>query len=337
MIAERYQISQRLGTGGHAVVYFGHDVRYNQAVAIKELQLDTHLKAAYREDLIQRFYQEARIAKELRHPHIVAVYDVITSDDQYLMILEYVDGLPLDLYLEEKNLTLRQTLDILIQTADALGYAHRKNIVHRDIKPQNLLIDQQGQAKLMDFGIAKSGDDSCNTSDGSMLGTMAYMSPEQLQNSRNVCALSDIYSFGVMMYELFSGTLPFPQNNLAELVTAIFCHLPPLLHEKNPQMPPELSAVVAQAMGRETHQRYANMPLLRDDLVRCRSMIAAELLQTPLMALRPKPAAPPEAETPTPLRNGKKPSKAAFYEKYLAQPLGAASEAEDDLGDWLLV
>lgn len=330
LIAGKYNISRRLGTGGHATVYFGMDIDQKIPVAVKQLQLDEHLKPAEREGLIQRFYQEAEIAQSLTHPNIIAVFDAFDFQDQHIMILEYVDGLPLDLYLKEQKPSFKQLLNLLTQVADALNYAHRKKIIHRDIKPQNILISSAEQAKLMDFGIAKQSEDTSKTSDGSFLGTLAYMSPEQLQNSRNVTALCDVYSFGVMMYELFSGTLPFECDSLAELVTAIFCQIPPLLHEKNPHIPPALSAVVAQAMCREPAQRYPDMRALRSDLVRCLAMIAPTILNASMSDLLFK--TPVQVTAPIPqLSAKKKPDKAIpFYQKYLSTD----EDAQEELGDW---
>ncbi len=331
LIAGKYKISRRLGTGGHAIVYFGIDVSQKTPVAVKQLQLDGHLKPAEREGLIQRFYQEAEIAQGLTHPNIVTVFDCFHFQDQHMMILEYVDGLPLDQYIEEQKPSFRQLLDLLIQTAEALSYAHRKNIIHRDIKPQNILISSDQQTKLMDFGIAKQSENNSNTSDGSFLGTLAYMSPEQLQNSKNVTALCDIYSFGVMMYELFSGRLPFECESLAELVTAIFCQIPLLLHERNPHIPPELSAVISQAMGRDPSQRYADMKSLRSDLVRCMAMISPAILKTPMSEIRLDPTPKEEPIAPPQLNSKKKQDKPTpFYQKYLATESGD----QEELGDW---
>lgn len=338
LLADRYRIQRRLGTGGHAVVYFGVDTVQNLPVAVKELQFSDHHKADYREALIQRFYQEARIAGSLRHDNIIAVFDTLTLDNRHLMILEYVDGLTLDDYIESVSINCKQMLELLIQTADALGYAHRKQIVHRDIKPQNLLVTHAMQAKLMDFGIAKLSDQLSVTSDGSLLGTLAYMSPEQLQNSRNASALSDVYSFGVMMYEIFTGSLPFSHESLSELVTAVFCQIPPLVHEKNPRVPPALSAVIAQAMGREQSQRYQDMKQLRADLVRCLSLLPQEILMSPLKSLRQSALIENHIESspaPEPRRAAK--AKATpFYQKYLAPSLlqnlqTDESDSEDEL------
>lgn len=363
LIANRYLVSKKVGTGGHAFVYFGIDQDQQLPVAIKTLQLPEYLKPQERNELILRFKQEAEISQKLKHPHIVTVYDQFLYQEQYFMISEFVDGFALDHYLLYKQPTIKQVIDLLVQCAKALTYAHHHQTIHRDIKPQNIMVNSLEQAKLMDFGIAKAQNNQ-NTSDGSLLGTLAYMSPEQLQNSRNASPLTDIYSFGVMMYEIFTASLPFPCDNLPEFITAVFTQQPPMIHEKIPQLPVELSAVVAQAMVKEPDLRYQTMEALCSDLSRCLTMIPHSVLSIALHEILPLPSInrsmtsinrlsnkledllplavqqnkPSQNTTPKLMSKSAKKKNDPFYFKYLDQSVTSvlADQGDEDEDDWFV-
>ena len=199
-----YNITEKIGEGGMGEVYLADDTKLKRQVAIKFLP--EHLTKD--KENVERFEREAEAAAALNHPNIITIFDVIETDGQICIIMEYVDGKSLSEKIDDKNLAIEEILNITNQICEGLFEAHKADIVHRDIKPENILIDNRGRVKILDFGLAKLKGVSKLTKETSTLGTIHYMSPEQLQG-KEVDHRSDIWSFGVVIYELLTGEVPF--------------------------------------------------------------------------------------------------------------------------------
>lgn len=249
----RYKIIDQLGKGSMGEVYLAHDPHIDRKVALKVLHKD-HLAS---KEIIKRFIKEAKAIGRLSHPDIVSVYDVGQDQGTIYIAMEYLKGKPLNEVIQSKQLDIPTVVKIGRQVATALDYAHQKGIVHRDIKPSNLMITDNNEVKLTDFGIAHFEDASLTlkTRSGDILGTPAYMSPEQIAG-KAVDNRSDIYSLGVILYELLVGQRPFIENNITALFRAIAEHklVPP--KKANAAIAPGLSAIIFKAMGKHPDSRY---------------------------------------------------------------------------------
>lgn len=256
-IAGRYMLVEEVGQGATATIFRGIDIASGQNVAVKHLTLSPHMSPADREMRIQRFRNEALTMQLLNHPHIMRVFDFFEIEGDYFIIAEYLQGLSLKAFVERHQPSQRDMLIWILQLLDALEYCHAKHIIHRDIKPDNIMIVTGHQVKLLDFGIAKIEGQNQLTTDGSMLGTIAYMSPEQIQNSRLITAQSDIYSLGVLMYELFTGKLPFNATNPGAAILEIFSReaIPPM--QINPTIGPDLNQIILVCMHKFPQHRFA--------------------------------------------------------------------------------
>ena len=257
-LADRYQLLAVAGQGGTATVFRAQDLQSGQVVALKHLDLGHNLTSREIQARISRFQNEARTMSFLKHPHIMAVYDSFVLNDQYYMVAEYIEGMHLKEFISRFRPDISQLLDFFEQISHALEYAHGKNVVHRDIKPENIMLTRDGQAKLLDFGIAKFEFSSQVTTDGTILGTVAYMSPEQLQSSRITTHQSDIYSLGVVMYELFTGRLPFFADTPGAAVVQIFSHEPDPPSKFNPAIGPDLDQLILSCMHKFPQHRFAS-------------------------------------------------------------------------------
>ncbi len=257
-LADRYQLLSEAGQGGTATVYRAHDTQTNQVVAIKHLNLAHNLTRRDIDARVQRFQNEARTMSFLKHSHIMSVYDSFMIDGQHYMVMEYLEGLPLNDFVQRFRPSIQERLTFLIQVAEALEYAHSKNVIHRDIKPENIMITRDGVAKLLDFGIAKFEFSSQHTTDGTILGTVAYMSPEQLQSSRMVTHQCDIYSMGVVMYELFTGRLPFQADTPGAAVVQIFSQDPVPPMQLMPVIGPDIEQMILTCMHKHAQHRFAS-------------------------------------------------------------------------------
>ncbi len=257
-VAERFVILEKLGQGGTATVFRARNVESGEVVAIKHLTLGANQTAAERDNRIARFENEARTMQHLDHPYIMTVFEFIEAEGEYYMVAELLEGLPLQEYLQSNDVPIRETLIYLAQIAQALDYAHTQNIIHRDIKPENVMVMPGKGAKLLDFGIAKFEYNSQLTTDGTILGTVAYMSPEQLKNSRTTTHQSDIYSFGILMYEVFTGQLPFTAETPGAAVVQIFSQTPKAPIEVNPEVGPDLNQLILTCMHKQPELRYAS-------------------------------------------------------------------------------
>src|SRR5690606_9401145 len=205
-INDRYKIIEKIGGGGMADVYLARDVILERCVAVKILRLDF----SNNEEFIRRFHREAQSATSLVHPNIVSIYDVGEEDDNiYYIVMEYVNGETLKQYIQNHSpIPVNKAIDIMQQLVSAIKHAHQNNIIHRDIKPQNILIDKKGTVKVTDFGIATALTSTTITQTNSLIGSVHYISPEQARGA-TATKKSDIYSLGIVLFEMLTGRLPF--------------------------------------------------------------------------------------------------------------------------------
>jgi len=266
----KYRIIEHSGSGGMAEVYKAHHPGLDCYVAVKVL----HPFLAIEEDFLTRFQREAKVVATFRHPNIVQVYDFDcdTENDRYYMVMEFIDGLSLKTRLEELTqagevMPVDEAIQIVLAVANALAYAHRHGMVHRDIKPANIMFTQDGQIILTDFGIARMVNTVTLTASGAMVGTPAYMAPEQ--GSRTGDERADIYSLGVVLYQLVTGTLPFEADTpLGIILKHINAPLTPPT-EVDPDLPPALEAVIMRALTKNPDHRYQTAKEFAADLEKC--------------------------------------------------------------------
>jgi serine/threonine-protein kinase len=256
LIAERYELEELVGTGGMSSVYRAHDRLLERDVALKVL----HEQFAADTDYVERFRREARSVAQLSHPNIVTVIDRGDEGERQFIVFEYVAGENLKSLIEREGpLPEDQAVRLTLQIARALGFAHEHGLVHRDVKPQNVLLNGDGQAKVTDFGIARSLDVKGGlTQTGTVLGTSDYIAPEQARGSR-VDAQSDIYSLGAVLYELLTGEVPFPGDNFVAVAMRHINEPRPSVREHRPDVSPRLDAAIRRAMAKEPRDRFGSM------------------------------------------------------------------------------
>jgi beta-lactam-binding protein with PASTA domain len=253
IIDGRYRVLHRVGSGGMADVVCAEDLQLGRKVAIKLL----HRRFAQDAEFVERFRREASSAAGLQHPHVVAVYDRGAWDDTYYIAMEYLEGRTLKkLVQEEAPLAPARAIDLTIQILRAARFAHKRGIIHRDLKPHNVIIDGEGRAKVTDFGIAKAGA-SDMTQTGSIMGTAQYLSPEQAQG-HSVSAPSDLYSVGIILYEMLTGRVPFEGESAVTIALKQVSEAPVPPSRRNPQVPPALEAVVLRALEKDPARRFAD-------------------------------------------------------------------------------
>src|SRR6185295_17519104 len=251
ILNDRYELEQKIGEGGMARVYRGRDLRLNRQVAIKVL----HSHYASDTGFLQRFHHEAQAAANLRHPNIVDVYDVGQDDDIHYIIMEYVAGSDLKaLLMRSGALPIDQAVYTAECVANGLDAAHRIGMVHRDIKPQNIIVGEQGQVKITDFGIAKSSLSTALTETGVTFGTADYISPEQARG-QTATPRSDIYSLGVTLYETLTNRLPFTGDSSIAVAMQHVSADPPPPRMYNPRIQPQLESLVLRALSKEPDGR----------------------------------------------------------------------------------
>lgn len=261
MLDDRYEILEVIGEGGMAVVYRALDHRLNRDVAVKIMRDEM----AADEEFRRRFCTESHAVAMLSHPNIVAVYDVSHNDNVEYIVMELVDGITLKQYIERKGVVAwKEVVHFTKQISKALAHAHERGIIHRDIKPQNIMLLRDGTIKVGDFGIAAL-ENEVYENNGEAIGSIHYIAPEQ---ARGECpdARSDIYSLGVMMYEMLTGGLPFTGNTLGEIAVQHMNAKPVPPHEKNPEIPLELERITLKAMSAELSERYQSANELLSDL-----------------------------------------------------------------------
>ena len=258
-----YRILEKLGEGGMGVVYKAQDTKLDRVVAIKFLP--PHLTSDPVEK--KRFIQEAKAASALNHPNITTVHEIDEFEGQMFIVMEYCEGQTLKRLVEKETLSVKKVLDIGVQTCEGLTMAHEKGIVHRDIKSDNIMLTYRGQVKIMDFGLAKLKGDGGRTRTSSTLGTAAYMSPEQAQGER-ADQRTDIFSFGVVLYELLTGHLPFGGEHPAAILYSIINEEPQPVARFNNQVSAKLEDMVFKALTKEKEERYQHVDELLADLRR---------------------------------------------------------------------
>src|SRR5438105_7684372 len=268
MVDGRYKVVGRLGTGGMADVFLAEDQQLGRKVALKLL----HRRFAEDPDFVERFRREAQAAAGLQHPNVVGVYDRGTYDDTYYIAMEYLPGRTLkQLVRQEAPLDPVRAIDIAIQILKASRFAHRRGVIHRDLKPHDVIVDDADHAKVTDFGIARAGA-SDMTETGSIMGTAQYLSPEQAQGHA-VSAGSDLYSIGVVLYEMLTGRVPFDAESAVTIALKHVSEAPPPMTALNPAVPGELEQVVMWALNKNPVDRPANADQFITALEQARSSI----------------------------------------------------------------
>lgn len=261
----RYEILQELGRGGMGVVYKARDPKIDRVVAIKSI-LTTHSDEESSEEYERRFRREVKAVGKLTHSSIVTVYDFIEDHlGRPAMVMEFVEGETLQQYVARQRLPLERSLEIMIAAAEALDHAHAQGIVHRDMKPANILIGKDGRAKVSDFGIAKVGGGTNTNTKGGLVGTPAFMSPEQFLG-RKVDGRSDIFSLGGILYWLVTGERPFAGDTIANLAYQIVHMIPASVRKFNPDLPEALDEIIATSMSKDENTRYPSARHFAEDL-----------------------------------------------------------------------
>ncbi len=267
----RYEVIGELGQGAMGIVYKAKDPLIDRVVAIKTINLGLALDE--KEEYEGRFYQEAKAAGRLNHPNIVTIYDVGKSGDVAYIAMEFLQGRELrDIMDDDGLLPADQVLDIVAQVAQGLAYAHEHDIVHRDVKPSNIMVVRDGHVKITDFGIARMASSAVRTQTGMVLGSPKYMSPEQVMG-RTIDQRSDIFSLGVMLYEMLTGQAPFNGENVNAIMYQTLNAVPAPPGTLNPGVPEMANFIVAKALAKKLEDRYQNAKDLAVDLRACRDTL----------------------------------------------------------------
>ncbi|WP_153720472.1 Stk1 family PASTA domain-containing Ser/Thr kinase [Sporosarcina cascadiensis] len=262
-IGQRYEIIRVIGDGGMSRVYLAHDIILDRDVAIKVL----HYDFANEEELKKRFQREALSATSLTHPHIVNIFDVGQEDELHYLVMEYIPGRTLKEYIHTHGaLTAEHAVSIMLQLVSAISHAHHNGIVHRDIKPQNVLMNGEDDVKITDFGIAMALNSTAHTKTNSVIGTVHYLSPEQARGGM-ATKRSDIYSLGIVFYELLTGKLPFSAETAVAIALKHLQEETPSVREQMPEIPQSVENVILKATAKDANYRYDTADDMYDDLL----------------------------------------------------------------------
>jgi predicted Ser/Thr protein kinase len=294
LIADRYELEELVGTGGMSSVFRAHDRQLDRRVAIKVL----HEHYAQDPEYLERFRREARAVARMSHPNIVTVIDRGDDGGRQYIVFEYVDGENLkELVLRSGRLPVRQALELALAVADGLSFAHQHGLVHRDVKPQNVLLSSEGEVKVTDFGIARSLHmEHGVTQTGTVLGTGEYLAPEQA-SGKPVSPATDVYSLGVVLWELLAGDVPFVGDNFVAVALRHVNEPPPYLRERRPDVTPRLDAAVQRALAKDPARRFPSMTAFAKELRACLAETEGEIpaVDPELTLITPPPAAPARA------------------------------------------
>jgi serine/threonine-protein kinase len=274
----KYRIIKRLGRGGMATVYKAYHPGLDRFVAIKTLH--SHLYEG--QNFLERFQQEAKAVAALRHQNIVQVFDFDVHDETYYMVMEFISAGTLKAKMQEysvdgNTLPINEAVEIIRQVSSALNYAHENGMIHRDVKPSNVLLNEKGEALLTDFGIARllSKESSNLTATGALVGTPAYISPEQGKGERELTPASDIYSLGVIFYELLTGQVPFDADTPIAIIHKHIHEPLPFPHQINPDLPTPLERVILKALAKDPEDRYQTTREMMDAIDKALETVAS--------------------------------------------------------------
>jgi len=296
---DRYKIIAKIGSGGMAEVYKAMDTVLDRPVAVKVL----HRHFAEDEDFVTRFRREAQAAAGLNHPNIVSIYDWGSQNGTYFIVMELLEGKSLKQYMTAKGIIPpAEAMEIIKKVLSAINFAHKHDIIHRDIKPHNIMLTREGEVKVTDFGIARAGV-STMTQTGTVLGTAHYLSPEQARG-QDVGVTSDIYSVGVVLYEMTTGKVPFDGENPVAIALKHVHEIPVRPRELNPDISEDLQTIIAKAMAKNPESRYQSAAEMRNDIMRLMEgmpivALAPDEQETLVMAPPSKTARATQVKRPT--------------------------------------
>ena len=295
LLGDRYRVVSRLGAGAFGEVYRAHDSVLGRDVAVKRIRLEAFVEAAQLDEVKKRFLREAQVAAQLRHPNIVTTHDIVAGPVTSFIVMELVRGQTLQALLQERGrLGFDETLSIVSQVAAALDHAHDGQVVHRDVKPGNIMIEPSGHVKVMDFGIAKVEAGGNLTSTGLIMGTPNYMSPEQARGLK-VDRRSDLFSLGCVLYECLTGAKPFMGDSVTAILVKILTEEPPPVDFAATGLPPELGAVLRRSTAKDPAGRYGT----GGELVEALRVVGQTTIATASTAGR-RLAPPPRPSPPAP-------------------------------------
>ncbi|MCF8009346.1 MAG: Stk1 family PASTA domain-containing Ser/Thr kinase [Halanaerobiales bacterium] len=263
LLNDRYKIKEKRGSGGMALVYKAQDILLDRVVAIKMLRPEF----VSDEDFVNKFRHEAKAVARITHPNVVSIYDIVESEDSLYLVMEYIEGNDLKSIIRKRGkLTVAEALDIANQVTAGVEIAHKNNIIHCDIKPHNILITSKNQVKVTDFGIARAITSSTMTITDTVIGSAHYFSPEQAQG-QEISTYSDIYSIGIVLYEMLTGQVPFKGDSPISVALKHIQSEPRNLKDINPKIPDRVNNLVMKALSKEPKDRFSNTSILRKELI----------------------------------------------------------------------